>query len=165
MPDFFENACKELPRTDAIYGICDLPNDKAFTTTENKNQWIATVENKNALEVTFTAIDKCLFADDEFPGRGRCDGMLTTDQHLYFVELKDRKSKGHANKEALEQLESTVKFLYEFNPQEVKKFRYKKVFACNRKKPHFAVVDSERQRKFYDTYKFRIDTQAKIVVV
>ena len=50
MPNFFDNACKENPRIDVIYGICDLPNDKAFTTTEDKDEWTATVKNKNELE-------------------------------------------------------------------------------------------------------------------
>ena len=66
--------------------------------------------------MTFTAIDKCVLNDDEEPGRGRCDGMLTSDsnEHIYFVELKNE-AKGWRT-EAIKQLESTVQFFIEQCP-------------------------------------------------
>lgn len=165
MPDFFTNACKENPKNNVSYGICDLPGGKAFTTTDDQEEWGATVKNESKQSISFTAIYKCLFSDNDFSGRGRCDGMLTTNKHLFLIELKNRNPRGHGvNKEALEQLESTIKFLYEFHPDKITKFSHKKIFACNKKRPQFVVIDSELKRRFFDNYKFRVDIQANIVI-
>ena len=57
----------------------------------------------------FTAVDKCVLLDSEFEGHGRCDGMLTTDIHLYLVELKNQNPPWRTH--AIDQLESTIQIL------------------------------------------------------
>jgi len=46
--------------------------------SENKDKWTATVENSNGLTLIFTAVDKDVIKDDEYPDYKRCDGMLTS---------------------------------------------------------------------------------------
>ena len=113
--DFFNTGCQEAPRRDLEFGICDPPgNDKAHTTIENAQNWIATVKNETAKELVFTAIDKCVLSDAEYKDTGRCDGMLSSDSLLYLIELKDARKKWRPH--ALDQLESTINLIEQNHP-------------------------------------------------
>lgn len=145
-----------------LFGLCDDNNGtKAYTDIANPLKWIATVKNDKLKEITFTAIDKCIIQDNEYTGRGRCDGMLTTDEHICFVELKDQAKSWISD--AIEQLESTIKFFLEGN--DITNFRHKKAFACNKRHRHFQEIDNELNRRFFRQYGVRIDIQADIIVV
>ena len=113
--------------------------------------------------MTFTAIDKCVLKDNEEPDRGRCDGMLTSDseEHIYFIELKDQAK--NWKQDAINQLESTVKFFIEHDNINV--YKHKKAFACNKKQPHFQEIDNTLNLRFFREYGVRIDVQARIIVV
>jgi hypothetical protein len=162
--DFFDANCQSGPFTDVQFGICDdQPGLPSYVDTANSSKWIATVKNKAQTAVTFTAIDKCVIQDGDEPGRGRCDGMLTTHNLLYLVELKDQKSGWKAG--AIAQLESTILFLLEHHESEVKQYRHKKAFACNRKQKPFQTIDNDQQQRFFRTYGFRLDAQATVVLV
>jgi hypothetical protein len=92
--DFFSVECQYPPIYDNTFGLCDdQDGTKAYPDKVNPNKWVAKVENESNLEITFTAIDKCVLKDTDFKDRGRCDGMLTTHHHLFLVELKERDSK------------------------------------------------------------------------
>lgn len=160
--DFLSGKCQE-PATRAVrFGIRDdKTRPEAYTDTANPDKWIATIHNDQALELVFTAVDKCLLQDNEYKGRGRCDGMLTSDQHLYFIELKEETSSWITG--AVEQLESTVQFFLESH--DASRYKHKKVFACNRRHQHFQEIDNELNLQFFRQYKFRIDVQATVVVI
>ena len=163
--DFFKTQCQSGPYTQERFGVCDDPVDQPAyvdTTLANKNKWIATVSNPKQIPVTFTAIDKCVIQDKDEPGRGRCDAMLTTDQLLYFIELKNKKPPWQES--AHSQLESTIQFLLAAHPEEIKQYPHKKAFACNRKRPAFVESNPELKRRFFE-YGFRVHTQATVVVV
>lgn len=165
--DFFKAQCQSGPFTLERFGVCDDPTGQAAyvdTSVANAKQWIATVENKSQVPVTFTAIDKCVIQDADAPGRGRCDAMLTTGNSLFLLELKEQKLKTDWRKDACDQLESTILFLMEHHPQQLAQFTRKKAQACNRKLPGFVVLEPELKRRF-STHGFRIDTQATVVVV
>ncbi len=160
--NFFDKACQEPSVNNVAFGICDdKSGGRAFTDVDQPDKWIATVENRKRIPLTFTAIDKCVIKDNEAPGRGRCDGMLTSGEHLYFVELKDEQK--HWIDDAIEQLESTIRFFAEHH--EANKFRHKKAFACNRKHRHFQEIDNDINIRFFRAYGFRIDVQAHIIIV
>ena len=162
--DFFDKKCQEPPLNQEKFGICDdQEGGRAYTSLKNESIWVATVENKNKIELTFTAIDKCVLKDDEYEGRGRCDGMLTSKKHLYLIELKNQREEWI--KHAKEQLESTINFLMENHLEELNSYKHKKVIACNKKRQRFTVIDQGEQNAFFRKYKFRIDIQAKVVVV
>jgi len=96
--NFFDKKCQSQTHRHE-FGICDPPfppETPAYLDTENPRDWIAIVENYQEIEVTFTAIDKCIEIR-KVDGSGmdkRCDGMLTYANCLIFVELKERKGSG-----------------------------------------------------------------------
>lgn len=162
--DFFRVRCQSGPFEQARFGLCDDQNStRAYVDTVDPKKWVATVENPSHKAVTFTAIDKCVIQDTDEPDRGRCDGMLTTENLLYLVELKDQKA--HWQSHAVEQLESTIKFLVEYHSQDLSTYKTKKAFACNRRHKAFETIDHELKRRFFQTYRFRIDVQATVLVL
>ena len=83
--NFFDLECQEPARNDLLFGLCDdQDGTKAYTNTENLSRWVATVRNNSKVDLTFTAIDNCVIKCDEEIGRGRCDGMLTSSEHIYL---------------------------------------------------------------------------------
>ena len=162
--DFFNLGCQSGPFNKKQFGLCDDQNaTRAYVDTTAPAKWMATVENPAQHAVTFTAVDKCVIQDCDEPGRGRCDGMLSTADLLYLVELKDQKAGWQQH--AISQLESTILFLLQHHPVEVNRFRHKKAFACNKRHTAFAVIDHELKRRFFQEYKFRIDIQATVLVL
>lgn len=160
--DFFNPACQEPPFRYTLFGLCDKQNGtRAYTDVANPPDWIATVKNNNALEIIFTAIDKCVIKDNEEIGRGRCDAMLTSNMSLYLIELKDVKPPWQAD--TIEQLVSTINFLKETH--DISSYIHKKVFACNKKRSKFQVIDNETNKAFFREYGFRLDIQAEIIIV
>ena len=160
--DFFKQECQSGPFSQTQFGLCDDQNTtRAYVDTTAPAKWVATVENPLQKAVTFTAIDKCVIQDSDEPGRGRCDGMLTTDDLLYLVELKDQKTDWRSY--AISQLESTIDFLRDHH--DLTRFRHKKAFACNKRHKTFATIDNELQHRFFRSYGFRIDIQATVLVV
>lgn len=163
--NFFDTACQEPPRNDSQFGICDDQNGaKAYTDSTNQDRWIATVENNNKQAITFTAIDNCIIVLQ--PGttdkESTCDGMLTFDNSLYLVELKDQ-LKAWLPK-AKEQLENTIQLLHQHNSSELSQYTFKKAFACNKHHRRFVVIDNEEQKKLFDTTKFRLHVEATIKI-
>ena len=160
--DFFRAGCQHPSISINSFGLCDDQNGtKAYPDTRNPDNWIAEVKNDNNLEIVFTAIDKCVLHDNEHLGRGRCDGMLTTEIHLYLVELKDQRSRWQ--QQAIDQLDSTIQFLMEYH--DISQYKKRKAFASNKKRDKFVVIDNEFNKSFYNRTKFRIDIQTEIVVI
>ncbi len=159
--NFFKSECKSGPFNHVKFGLCDDQNSTpAYVDTTAPSKWVATVENPSQRPVIFTAIDKCVINDGDAVGQQRCDGMLTTNDLLYLVELKNKNSNWQAL--ALEQLESTIKLLRELH--DLTSFRSKKAFACNKQRKPFVVIDHELKRRFFRDYGFRIDIQVTISV-
>lgn len=160
--DFFKPQCQSGPFNQAQFGLCDDQNAAcAYVDTATPAKWVATVENPSQKAITFTAIDKCVIQDCDAPGRGRCDGMLTTEDLLYLVELKEQEPPWRQH--AIDQLESSIKFLLAHH--DISRFRHKKAFACNKRRRAFATIDNELQRRFFRDYGFRIDVQATVLVL
>jgi hypothetical protein len=161
MLDFFDKAYQEPPINDALFGLCDNEDGNiAFTNKTDKKKWIATVENPDGLTLIFTAIDKGVIKDDEYSSYERCDGMLTSSNHLYFVELK-RQRRGWITNGIL-QLESTIKLFDESHPKMKFIYAHRKAYVCNKKHPHSNKTENESSISFFKTYGFRLYTNAKI---
>ena len=163
--NFFKDDCQHELIALNSFGLCDNQNGtRAFPDTNLANKdslWIAEVKNDNNLDIVFTAIDKCVLHDHEHEGRGRCDGMLTTTNHLYLVELKNQESPWQRH--AIEQLDSTIQFL--FDNHDLSQYKKRKAFASNKKRDKFVVIDNEFNKAFFKRTTFRIDIQAEIVVM
>lgn len=161
--NFFNSQCQSGPYNQVQFGLCDDQNStRAYVDTTSRAKWIATVDNPSQQAVTFTAIDKCVLQDGDELNRGRCDGMLTSDELLYLVELKEQQSSWQTH--AVSQLLSTIEFLHQYHPAELSRFRYKKAFACNRRHPAFAIIQQEVKRRFR-SYGFHVDIQASVLVL
>lgn len=170
MTDFFKLNCQQIPVNKNNFGLRDDENGlPAYIIEVNKDSWQAEIINNQGnsgmgYDIIFTAIDKCIIKDNEFKGRARCEGMLTTEKHLFLIELKDRKTL--SSSEMLNQLVSTINFLKEFHAKKLDLFTHKKVFGCNsKKKGRFIVIDNELKKSFLREHGFRIDLQTSIVLV
>lgn len=163
--DFFKTACKEPVQTNTVFGICDdQDGTKAYTNIQDTVKWIATVKNYNQVELAFTAIDNCIIILKKGTKNkeSSCDGMLTFQDSIYLVELKNQGVGGWLPK-AISQLENTIKLLS--RNHNLDKIMYKKAYACNRKHPNFTIIVNELSKKFFkETNGFRIDAQAEIVI-
>lgn len=160
--DFFKTDCQSPAITVSSFGLCDDQNGtKAYPDTKNPDTWIAEVKNDTHLDIIFTAVDKCVLNDNEHIGRGRCDGMLTTNNHLYLVELKNERKDWQSG--AVEQLISTIQFL--LDNHDISKYKKRKAFACNKKHKVFAETDNEINLTLFRQTGFRLDIQAEIVVI
>lgn len=158
----FDLAECQTPVPLALFGLCDDgDSSKAYVERSDPRKWIATIENNQEVALTFTAFDKCVIHDHQYPGRGRCDGLLRSPDHLYFIELKDQ-GKGWVA-DAIEQLSSTIQFFSESH--DLKLFKHKKAFACNRRHKHFQEIDNELNLKFFRRNKVRLDVQATVIVI
>ncbi|GHT97065.1 hypothetical protein FACS1894142_0650 [Spirochaetia bacterium] len=159
--NFFDPTFQEPPISVFPFGLCDDEDGQiAYTDTANKKKWIATVQSEKPLQVIFTAIDKGVIKDNEYQGRGRCDGMLTTDRHIYFVELKCKSAEWKAD--AALQLESTIQLFNDAHPGKIDTYKHKKAYACNKKHPDFKVIDTGLKKRFFEITRVHLDTQAEI---
>lgn len=159
--NFFDPTHQEPPTEVSLFGICDDQNgQKAYTDITNKGKWIATVINEKPFRLTFTAIDKGVIKDDQLSNQERCEGMITSNEHIYFFELKVQKSGG--TEKAKRQLASTIEIFNQIHPEILLKYKHKKAFICNKKHPNFHVIQNEEQRAFYSKYKVRLDVNTEI---
>lgn len=160
--DFFKADCQYPTISVNTFGLCDNQDGtKAYPDITNPDSWIAEVKNDDNLEIVFTAIDKCVLNDQEYTSRGRCDGMLTTDNHLYLVELKNQEPPWQSH--AINQLNSTIQFL--IDNHDLRQFKKRKAFACNKRREKFVVIDNEENLTLFKRTGFRIDIQAEIIVI
>jgi len=163
MLNFFDEIYQEPPIADTLFGLCDDKHGGvAFIDKTNQHKWAAAVENPHCFTVIFTAIDKGVIKDSEYPDHERCDGMLTTNKHLYFIELKNQKE--NWIQKGIAQLESTIKLFCFAHSGKKKNYIHKKAYLCNIRHPRFHVSDNEQNLRFFRTYGFRLDIQARVVL-
>lgn len=163
--NFFETICKETPRLDKIFGICDdQDGTKAYTNATDEDQWIAIVINDYNFAISFTAIYNCIlvYKEGTKDKESTCDGMLTFSDSLYLVELKNKGTGGWLPY-SKGQLENTIKLLCASH--NINEYRFKKAYACNKKHPYFTVIDAAERKAFFKrTNGFRLDAQRVIVI-
>jgi hypothetical protein len=155
------SACSEPARQDLRFGLCDDENStKAYSDLATPKKWIATVVNEDQVDVIFTPIDFCITISKENTNdqERTCDGMLTTDQSLYLVELKN--VQGDWIPDATDQLIKTINIVKANH--DITGYRYKKACACNRKRRHFKTMEQEKKLRFLREHGFRLDIQAEI---
>jgi len=156
--DFFNPACQS--QTDeAVFGIIDTP-PSTLSFDDNEN-WICRIENDSKKVITHTAIDDCL--QIPFDQGGRCDSMLTYDDVLIFIELKDRNSSGWAGK-ARDQLVNTISLFEKENKDKLSQYREVYGHIANKQRPYFKSGLKSLSQKFKDETGFilRVSTVIKI---
>ncbi|MBD2445463.1 hypothetical protein H6G25_20270 [Dolichospermum sp. FACHB-1091] len=164
--NFFDTNCQSQTNQPK-FGLCDDPNkdkDPAYIDTVDCSKWIAIVENNQEIEVIFTAIDNCI---EIFRSNGerenRCEGMLTYNNHIIFVELKTKKSKNSDwCREGENQLRKTISVFIANHDLAI--YKSKKAYIANNKKPNFQSSQSERMARFEAETGFRLIIQNAIKV-
>ncbi len=120
------------------FGLCDDPPPPtlpAYMDMDllNKSKWVAKVDNPDAKEIIFKAIDACVpILRPNGEPESRCDGVLINGNKLTFVELKDRGSNGWIRK-GRDQLISTY-LVFKAN-YDVTKFVITEAYVCNKQVP------------------------------
>ena len=164
--NFFDANCQSQTNQPK-FGLCDDPNkdkDPAYIDTVDCSKWIAIVENNQEIEVIFTAIDNCIeILRSNGERENRCDGMLTYNNHIIFVELKTRKSKNSKwVGKGEEQLKNTISVFIANHDLEI--YKSKKAYIANNKKPTFQSSQITRMDKFKDETGFRLIIQNTIEI-
>ena len=105
------------------FGLCDDPppaSNHAYIDELDGAKWIAVVVNEDTYQVTFTAIDNCItIKRPDGKSAKRCDGVLTYNSTVTFVELKQRGAIGNewvkdAEKRGLSNIKTTPQALEAF---------------------------------------------------
>jgi hypothetical protein len=148
------------------FRLCDDPNeDPAYIDTDidDCSKWIATVENNQEIEVIFTAIDNCIeILRSNGEKENRCDGMLTYNNHLIFVELKEKNYRNNWVVKGEKQLKNTINVFIANHDLEI--YKSKKAYIANNKKPNFQSSQITRMDKFKDETGFRLIIQNTIEI-
>ncbi len=161
--NFSEALCQTTSNL-KLFGLCDdppPPHKAAYIDETNGAKWIAVVVNDDKHNVTFTAIDHCIPINraDGKPSK-RCDGVLTFNSTVIFVELKEIGGKGNDWVEvAEEQLKITIGH---FEAQDDgDKFNQKKAYVANSEHPKFKESQTRRMNQFFvDTgYVLRVENR------
>ncbi len=140
--DFFQAQCQSKT-TETIFGIYDMP--PAVISFENSSDWHVWVDNPNAKEVTHTAIDDCL-GIPRSEGE-RCESMITYDNVLAFIELKDRDGGRWAGK-ARDQLINTIALFK--RDANIAAFSRLYGHIANKQRPHFVAGGGSFFQEFED---------------
>jgi hypothetical protein len=160
--NFYEAKCQSTTRK-ALFGLYDKEDKSpAKIVYTQPDKWNATVNNPSQKEITHTAIDNCI---EIFKANGemesRCDCLLTYSDNIIFVELKNKGSDWKS--QGIIQIEVTIQnFMKSHNLSEIK---HKRAFIANRKHPSFHVIENEQSRRFWDTYRVRLNIDSLIHIV
>lgn len=109
-PIIEENSCFEII-TKKNFEIYDCKAEDTSCTTGRcyiKESGDFLVLNPNEQEISFLAVDKCIFLDDD--ATQRCDAIIYNNDTICFIEIKDCKSKNRSarKKDAKKQLKTTI---------------------------------------------------------
>lgn len=135
-----------------IFGLCDDPppaKNPAYIDEVDGAKWIAVVENEDRYAATFTAIDNCIETKREDGTMDkRCDGMLTYNSTVIFVELKERAASGVAwVKDAEKQLRTSISYFEATD--EAEKYKDKKAYIANKEHPKSKDSQMRRMDQFF----------------
>ncbi len=168
--NFFEAKCQYITEK-TLFGLCDdssqIKNQtqkQAYLDEENGAKWIAVVDNGYNQQVTFTAIDNYIEIKSE-KGKmvKRCDGVLTFDATVAFVELKERvEKKPRWIKDAEMQLRSTIGYFEK--SEEAQDYKTKKAYIVNNQRPKFRESQIDRMDQFLTETGYVLRIENRIII-
>lgn len=164
--NFFEKSCQSHSNK-KLFGLCDdAPPaiNHAYIDEADGKKWIAVVENEYTQELTFTAIDNCIeIKRPDGKMAKRCDGVLTYNSNIIFVELKQRGARGNQwVKDGEQQLRTTISYFEQTDAAE--DYSSKKAYIANSEHPKFKSSQALRMDKFLtDTgYVLRVENRIRL---
>ena len=162
--DFFNTSCAEAPQATKEFGLCDDQNSrKAYSNVDDSSKWIAIVKNENKIRVQFTPIDNCMNIKKNGLNEleSTCDGMLTFENSIYLVELKNSRTRGWRSK-SIKQLENTISLIKKNHS--IDHLENRKAFASNKKRQVFRESNSSQSKEFLTTTGFTLHEQTEIII-
>jgi hypothetical protein len=164
--DFLKAACQTMTNQPR-FGICDDEDTNvktpAYINTADESRWIALVLNPQSKNLVLTAIDNCIEVLRENGDMdSRCDVMLTSDDSLCLIELKNKVSDWKAS--GIEQIEATLMRLIENHETYYFSFKKRKAYVANKRHPNFQILDNALMKRFSSQYKIWLDIQATIKI-
>jgi hypothetical protein len=106
-PQIIQNSCLEI-LTDLEFSIYDSEIGRCFIQKKDDEITHFTVKNPNQKEISFLAIDKCVFMDSD--KIKRCDCAVFDNKTFCFIEIKETNNRKSENsRKAKEQLLTTIK--------------------------------------------------------
>jgi hypothetical protein len=159
--NFFDLRCQTSTEV-ALFGLCDNEDKTPSYISLNKpDKWNATVRNQACRKITHTAIDNCIVITRENGQMdNRCDCMLTYQNNIVFIELKNKGSDWIGD--GINQIEATIQNFRKNH--ELTGIKHKRAFVANRKHPNFHVIDNETSRKFWDKHRVRLNIDSEIYI-
>lgn len=160
MINFFEINCQTKIGV-AEFGIIDPDKKPAEISLSHPEKWIAIIDNSSSKIITFTAIDDCIeILREDGNKESRCDCMLTYDNDIDFIELKEVRSSWISG--GIDQLKTTINLFSVDN--DIKKYRRRRAFLANRLHPQFQHSRKEDMQRFKDETKVRLIIYNKIKI-
>jgi len=153
--DYFTN-CK-TNSSKIKFGICDEQppsTNPAYIDEDSPTEWIGIINNSSEKNIQFNAIDNCIdIRREDGKMDSRCDGLISYENNLIFVELKERDG-GQWLKKGREQLTATINRF----KQEVDATKYNsiKAYVCNRLRPQAHYGQATNIQKFKDDTGFTL---------
>lgn len=161
---FFVNSCKSNSNKKE-FGLCDDPPPStrpAYIDELDKSKWIATISNINSKQVEFIAIDACIdIRKTDGNLESRCDGLISYDNDLIFVELKSRES-GKWVKKGRQQLTITVDNFKRNN--NISDYNNISANICNSLRPQSHSSHAVNIQQFYDDTGLVLRTDNTIII-
>jgi hypothetical protein len=167
--NFFAAQCQDNSNR-KLFGLCDdrpehrdetCPKERAYLKEDSGGKWIATVVNEERYEVTFTAVDHCIETKREDGTMNkRCDGFLSYDSSIIFVELKERGGLGNDWViDGEKQLRASIGYFEAEDDSD--NYSSKKAYIANKEHPKFKESQTRRMNQFLiDTgYVLRIENR------
>jgi len=165
--DFFSGTCQNSvssqdKTTATDFGLCDdVPRSRAYIDTTTPAKWIAVVVNHNQYEVTFTSIDNCIeIRRLDGSMESRCDGMLTYNDSIVFVELKEKNRSWV--EEGLGQLATTLLIFRTAHPDQT--YSSQRAYLANSRHPLFSTGRATHTQEFKDKTGITPSIQNKIIL-
>lgn len=166
--NFFKEECKQISNK-SVFGICDDVSDDgdtsqpAYLDEKNGENWIAVINNHFNDQINFYAIDNCIIFPVRDDGKSlkRCDGFLSCNDTIAFIELKSRNEQGsNWIKDAEKQLRNTI---YYFEKEIISKnFLHKRAYAVNNLRPQSRIGQAERMERFKEETGYLLFIKARI---
>lgn len=163
--DFFAPKCQTEGIVADEFGICDdidkAEKTPAYVDYMHKDKWAARVENHTGAPLNFTAVNNCLSFEREDGNKDNCcDALLTSRDHIVFIELKDQR-KDWISHAVERQLQTTIDHFKASH--DLGRYKCCRAFVCNRRHPAFQVSHKEMMSQFYRRNKVRLVIQGVVV--
>jgi len=148
------NNCIEHTK-DKYFEILDDNNKKCFIVKDKIIKGNFQVKNQNQNEISFIAIDKCLFTIDDM--QKKCDFALCNNYEFSFVEIKEPSSvsgRKALRNDAVEQLKATIEYFFDKKIFETFKINIEAIICLVGKKSYPSLTSSKikRVKEFQDLY-------------